>query len=241
MAVYFYRNSRNEAIRLKGLDEWRESHQENIRCRDAIDKMVSEQYSGNILPDKIIKAACQEFGIDRVGWVLANTVIENDYDGRYRPDTKQWAKNAFYMPNDKQNKEFELRSHPELINGMIGQYRTYLSEELGILTKDACLSNSDKSDYENQLLIMNSDALAEPYKRGEYQYFYAKNGFGCSPTAIGRKVFGFFVSDGEKAQFERADFLGIAEPEQVPDWVNENLNKYLNGQTFSEDGGIKLE
>ena len=84
MAVYLYRNSFSEARRCNELQLWRDSHKENIRCRDDIDKMVSEQYNGNILPDEIIKTACKEFGIDRVGWVLANTVIENDYDGRYR-------------------------------------------------------------------------------------------------------------------------------------------------------------
>lgn len=241
MAVYFYRNSRDEAIRLKGLDEWRESHKENIRCRDAMDKMVSEQYSGNILPGGIIKDACQEFGIDRVGWVLANTVIENNYDGRYRPDTKQWARTAFYMPYDKQNSEFVLLTHPELVNGMIGQYRSYLTEDLELLTKDACLPGSNGVDYTNQLLIMRSDSLADPYKKGEFQYFYAKCGFGCSPTAMVRKVFGFFVSDGEKAQFERSDFLGIADRDKCPDWVNENLAKYLHEQQEIEDGGMQLQ
>ena len=44
-----------------------------------------------------------------------------------------------------------------------------------------------------------------------------------------------------KTQFVRGDFIGIADPEQVPDWVNENLEKYLHGQENTEDGGMKLE
>ena len=125
MPVHVYRYSLSEAKRCNEMNLWRDSHKENIRCRDAIDKMVSEQYSGNILPDEIIKTACQEFGIDRVGWVLANTVNENDYDGRYRPDTKKWARTTFYIPNDIHNCEFELRTHPELVNGMVGQYQSF--------------------------------------------------------------------------------------------------------------------
>ena len=163
MAVYLYRNSLSEARRCDELQLWRDSHKENIRCRDDIDKMVSEQYNGNILPDEIIKTACKEFGIDRVGWVLANTVIENDYDGRYRPDTKQWARTSFYIPNDSHNCEFGLRTHPELVNGMVDQYRAYLKEELGILGRDFCLPNSDNDDYTGKLLIMRSDSLADEY------------------------------------------------------------------------------
>ena len=97
MPVHVYRYSLSEAKRCNEMNLWRDSHKENIRCRDAIDKMVSEQYSGNILPDEIVRSACREFGIDRVGWVLANTVNENDYDGRYRPDTKKWARSIFRM------------------------------------------------------------------------------------------------------------------------------------------------
>ena len=217
MAVYLYRNSLSEARRCDELQLWRDSYKENIRCRDNLDKMVSEQYNGNILPDEIIKTACQEFGIDRVGWILANTVIENDHDGRYR-----------------------LRTHPELVNGMVGQYRAYLKEELGILGRDFCLPNSDNDDYTGKLLIMRSDSLSDEYKKGEFQYFYTSGGNGCRPTSAGRKVFGFFVSDGEKAQFERTDFLGIADPSQCPNWVNEKLAVFLEGQQNTEEGGLTL-
>ena len=239
MAGYLYRNSLSEARRCDELQLWRDSYKENIRCRDNLDKMVSEQYNGNILPDEIIKTACKEFGIDRVGWVLANTVIENDYDGRYRPDTKQWARTSFYIPNDSHNCEFGLRTHPELVNGMVGQYRAYLKEELGILGRDFCLPNSDNDDYTGKLLIMRSDSLADEYKKGDFQYFYAISGFGCSPSANGRKVFGCFLSDGEKTYFQRADFLGIADPDKLPDWVIEKLAA-IREQQNTEDGGMTL-
>lgn len=241
MPVPLYRYSFREAKEHDEAQEWKQSHAENIRCRDAIDKMVSERYSNNIMPNNIIKDACAEFGIDRVGWVLATTVSENSNDGRYRPDTRRWSMQAFYIPNDAHNSDIVLRTHPELVNGMVGQYRKYLSEELGILSKEACLPNSNGEDYTEKLLILHTDALAEDYKKGEYQYFYANGGNGCRPTSLGRKIFGFFVSDGEKTQFVRGDFIGIADPEQVPDWVNENLEKYLHGQENTEDGGMKLE
>ena len=82
MPVPLYRYSFREAKEHDELQEWKQSHAENIRCRDAIDKMVSERYSNNIMPNNIIKDACAEFGIDRVGWVLATTVSEKSNDGR---------------------------------------------------------------------------------------------------------------------------------------------------------------
>ena len=241
MSVPLYRYSLREAKDHDEVQDWKQSHAENIRCRDAIDQMVRERYRNSILPTDIIKDACAEFGIDRVGWVLATTVSENSNDGRYRPDTRRWSMQAFYTPNDSRNHEFELQTHPELVNGMVGQYRKYLSDDLGILTRDACLPNSNQEDYTEKLLIMHTDALAEEYKKGEFQYFYASGGNGCRPTSIGRKIFGFFVADGEKTNFVRGDFIGIADPKQVPDWVNENLAKYLHPQENTEDGGMQLQ
>ena len=206
MRVPLYRYSFREAKDHDEVQDWKQSHAENIRCREAIDKMVSERYRNNHMPDSIVKDACADFGIDRVGWVLATTVSENSNDGRYRPDT-----------------------------------RKYLSEDLGILSKEACLTGSNAEDYTDKLLILHSDALTDEYKKGEFQYFYANGGNGCRPTSLGRKIFGFFVTDGEKTHFNRADFIGIADPEQVPDWVSEKLDSILQGQANTEDGGMQLQ
>lgn len=241
MRVPLYRYSFREAKDHDEVQDWKHSHAENIRCREAIDKMVSERYRNNHMPDSIVKDACADFGIDRVGWVLATTVSENSNDGRYRPDTRRWSMQAFYIPNDTHNSEIVLRTHPELVNGMVGQYHKYLSEDLGILSKEACLTGSNAEDYTDKLLILHSDALTDEYKKGEFQYFYANGGNGCRPTSLGRKIFGFFVTDGEKTHFNRADFIGIADPEQVPDWVSEKLDSILQGQANTEDGGMQLQ
>lgn len=121
-----YINSFANAKAIGEIDLWRESHRENIKCKNAIDRMVSDRYNGSQLPCSIIEDACAEFGIDRVGWVLANTVNESEYDGRYRPGTKLWAKTAYVIPSDHRNYEFILHSHPELVNGLVGQYRSYV-------------------------------------------------------------------------------------------------------------------
>ena len=82
-----YRYSLKEATRLREIGKWRESHKENTRCREEIDRLVSENFDGMHLNGEIIKEICSEFGIDRTQWVLANTVKELDGDGRFRPNT----------------------------------------------------------------------------------------------------------------------------------------------------------
>ena len=109
--------------------QWRESYRENIRCQQFLDKRISELFDGWSLHGEVIDEACAEFGIDRVGWIFANTIAGNDFDGRYRQDNKIWAKTAYSIPDEDTNVNFELRSHPEIVNGLASQFRDYLLEQ----------------------------------------------------------------------------------------------------------------
>ena len=84
------------------VEQWRESYRENIRCQQFLDKRI---------------------------WVFANTIAGNDFDGRYRQDNKIWAKTAYSIPDEDTNVNFELRSHPEIVNGLASQFRDYLLEQ----------------------------------------------------------------------------------------------------------------
>ena len=61
------------------------------------------------------------------------------------------------------------------------------------------------------------------YKSPDYQMFLASGGFGCSPTARGRRVYGQFIKDNEQTSFYRQDFLGVLKNEYLPDWAREKL------------------
>lgn len=109
--------------------QWRDSYRENVRCQQFLDKRISELFDGWSLHGEVIDEACAEFGVDRVGWVLANTIAGNDFDGRYRIDNKVWAKTGYQIPDESTNVDFELRSHPEIVNGLTSQFRDYLLEQ----------------------------------------------------------------------------------------------------------------
>lgn len=60
------------------------------------------------------------------------------------------------------------------------------------------------------MLVIRPNWLKDSYKKPEYQLFLADSGFGCSPKASGRKVFGQFLYDGEQTHLDRDDFIGTA-------------------------------
>lgn len=238
---YVYPYSREEAKRLGELDEWRASHKANKECTAAIDKAVRENFDGMHLPGDIAKNACREFGIDRVKWVLANTIQHADWDGRYRPHNKEWAKQT-NIPRNKQNDtttEFILQSHPEIVNGLVDQYRKFY-DGLNLYDSSHCLDGSRDMDFQGHVLILKPEVLKDESKTPTDQLFYANvGGFGCQPGSYG-KVMGEFLSDGEETNFHRDDFLGIVDEKYLPEWAKEKLAG-LDSPTEDEDNGMTMQ
>ena len=99
MPTFLYRRTLAEARMWDELDFYRDSFRANVDCRHAIENSIVENYDGfRLTPD--IAALCRDHGIDRVGWVLAATVQEADWDGRYRPKNREWA-DGIYIPDTR--------------------------------------------------------------------------------------------------------------------------------------------
>ena len=97
-----YRNSGSYAREHGEIEKWRESKAMNIACRDAIDKAVAENYDGaHLKTDKILDAVISDFGRERVELVLAATIQEKPFDGRFSNANKEWAKNVPTIDGDK--------------------------------------------------------------------------------------------------------------------------------------------
>lgn len=227
MSEYVYMNSLDHARREDEVQLWRNSFKENVRCKNAVEKALSEGFDGMHLRDGIAGDLAEEFGTDRLSWVLANTVKEHFEDGRFRPENKEWAKNI-YIPKDSHNVVFAVSSHPEIVNGLITDYRQYLTDVLHQYTVKDCLPESAHANFEDQLLVLNPFLLNDDYKHGDYQLFYARTGNGCDESNLGRKVFGVFLKDGERTHFLRDDFLGIANESKIPEWAKERLDQLKN-------------
>ena len=233
MPLPLYYDSLDTARRQDDVMLWRNSFKENIRCKNAIEKALAENFDGMHLKDGIIPPLAEEYGTDRLTWVLANTVKEHMDDGRFRPANKEWA-DGIYIPKGRRNYEFSVGSHPEIVNGLITDYRQYLSDVLHQYGVGDCLPGSNHDNYEHQLLILNPFLLHEDYKHGDYQLFYATSGNGCDESNIGRKVFGRFLKDDEHTHFYRDEFLGIADESKLPEWAVTRLNE-LRAAEGTED------
>ena len=110
------------------LDAYRASHKANVACKQAIEAAIREHYRDNSLGKEGAQQVIEQFGLERVQYVLANTVRQMDWDRRISPDNKAWAKNIpvyedkDHWGNDR-NLDFVVASHPGLTDLFTTQVR----------------------------------------------------------------------------------------------------------------------
>jgi hypothetical protein len=68
---------------------------------------------------------------------------------------------------------------------------------------------------EQRYVLLRVEALKPEYHDLTWRVFHARGGFGCSPDAIGRAVFGTFVRDGEEARMNRGHVERFATDEEI--------------------------
>ena len=99
-----------------------------VACKDAIDRAIAEKFDGYRLPKGTAEGIIKEYGMERVSYVLANTVMHRRQEERISPENKEWAKSiepyAMY-----ENSDIVVASHPAVLNGFINQTRRYIERE----------------------------------------------------------------------------------------------------------------
>ena len=116
------------------LEAYRASKKENIACAKAIREAIRDNYKDNCLDPQGVKDVISKFGAERMMYVLANTIQQQDWDGRYSPDNKRWAKTVV-IHEDKdpwggdRNIEFVVHgAHPGLVDLFTSQARKEVAE-----------------------------------------------------------------------------------------------------------------
>lgn len=110
------------------LEQYRASMNADKACKSAIEAVIREKFDGMHLEHDTAKVVIAEFGYDRVNHVLANTVQQEEWDGRFSHDNKDWAK-TFVIPDDKdgfgsdRRRDCVVESHPAVLDGFINQAR----------------------------------------------------------------------------------------------------------------------
>ena len=110
------------------LDAYRASFHANVSCKDAIEAAIRDNYHDNRLDAAAVGQVAEQFGQERMLYVLAATVRHFDYDGRISQDNKRWAntipayQNGDGVDSDR-SVQFVVGSHPGLTDLFLTQAR----------------------------------------------------------------------------------------------------------------------
>lgn len=98
-------------------------YQENVECKLAIEQAIARHYDGSRLDSAAAREVVEKFGTERVLYVLAGTLQQNEWDGRFSQDNKAWAKTAKADPLFAHRRDFTVSSHPGLVDVLLTQVR----------------------------------------------------------------------------------------------------------------------
>ena len=130
-AVYAY--GLNYAIEHGEADEYLDSRKLDRECKGAIEDAIRQNFGGMRLKHDIVKPLAEKYGSDRIAFVLANTLQQESWDGRFSRDNKVWAA-EFSIPENivrgmDMNHELVINSHPAVLDGFIDMFRREVLEQ----------------------------------------------------------------------------------------------------------------
>ena len=224
---YLYLGSVSEARRYGELDKWRESHRENIACKEAIEMAIRKGFDGMYLDDHCARDIIEAYGYKRVCWVLANTLQQKKEDGRFSLNNKAWAASTF-IPQSDRSFDFVVESHSAVLDGFVDQFRR-AQAELRLFDRTHCDTMTGQ-ELKGRVLVLDPWTLKESCWTAQNQLWLATGGFGCRPAASGRAVFAICLGDGEHTRWDRGDFTGILREEHLPGWAKERLAQIQSSQ-----------
>lgn len=115
------------------VDLYRTSYRLNSECKQAIQEAIADNYDGMHLGDDAVNQVVRQYGMERVGYILANTLRYKNYDGRFSPSNKEWAEQVGTPENNariiKFRADWVVSSHPAVLDGFVTMYRDELEAQ----------------------------------------------------------------------------------------------------------------
>lgn len=136
-----YMGTLEKAMQERNVDAYLDSRKLNIDCKNAIEQAITENFDGMSLNPDTATGVVEKYGEERVAFVLANTLKQLSYDGRFSDGNKRWADGIDIPENISRgmdlNRDYIVSSHPAVLNGFIDMARNEirtrkLEEVLGV-------------------------------------------------------------------------------------------------------------
>ena len=115
------------------VDLYRTSCRLNSECKQAIHEAIADNYDGMYLGDGVVDQVVRQYGMERVGYILANTLHHKSYDDRFSHGNKEWAEQVSTPEHNADRMTFRtdwvVDNHPAILDGFVTMYRNELEAQ----------------------------------------------------------------------------------------------------------------
>ena len=122
-----YKGTLAQAMEERDVDVYLDSRKLNIDCKKAIEEVIALNFDGLHLKEDAARQVLEQFGEERMTFVMANTLRELSYDGRFSRQNKDWAEHIEIPENISRgrnlNLDYVIESHPAVLDGFIDMAR----------------------------------------------------------------------------------------------------------------------
>lgn len=235
-----YQHNLTYAMEHGEADAYLDSRKLNIDCKNAIQEAISNNFDGMHLNHDVVNPVLEEYGTERLSFVLACTLQEKSWDGRFSRANKEWAKNITIPENVIRgvdaNLDYVVESHPAVLDGFIDLARERIVE-LEIVPEN-------EQPFIAQYYVVN-DAYGVKAERS-YQYFddidEAISAYHQLPNHLDKQI-GMESTEQPPSRMALISCKnGIEELEDIAfnslsgKWVNPETNKALEKAEFYLEG-----
>lgn len=110
------------------MTDYRNSHRSNEECKQALTEAIRNNFDGMHLNAGFEDKLIEQYGMERVAFIVATTINEHDYDGRYSRDNKAWAKTIPMSESEDERSNSCLNVHPAVLDGFTNRIRKKYNE-----------------------------------------------------------------------------------------------------------------
>ena len=97
----------------------------------------------------------------------------------------------------------------------------------GEIKKDGCEPFAYEDNLTGKVVVIRGDVFRPEFKRATCQMMLCVGGFGAQANSRGRTCYCISLYDQHETSFYRQDILGTVNPEKLPDWAKNGLQKAI--------------
>ena len=235
-----YKGTLAQAMEERDVDAYLDSRKLNIDCKKAIEKAIALKFDGLHLEEDAATQVLEQFGEERMTFVMANTLRELSYDGRFSRQNKDWAEHIEIPENINQgknlNQDYVIESHPAVLDGFIDMARVEIRMQKieQAIGENEVTITAETRGYEAEEHNGTWHTVDEREYAGEKFFLMEHDEFGSDVAGI------IVAENGQLVAEDLWDGFDAGALEAVSEYLQENGTTLYDLSEFPKDSAVTL-